>query len=101
MSDRRRATRFVFARPPAARIRVLNDVLIEETSPERLTVLASAPSPKGEEHTMRVRAADGRTATLTVKTVESRAIQGSGSGSLYRLDLEVLDASPDPGPEPR
>jgi hypothetical protein len=90
MSDRRKSARFVLAKPASARLRVLQDVIIVQTGPERLTVLSGGSSPKGEELAVRLRAPDGRAVTLAVRTVESRPVMTTGSGQKYRLDLQVI-----------
>jgi hypothetical protein len=92
MSDRRKAARFVLAKPASARLRVLQDVIVERSGPERLTLLAASASPKGEELAVRLRAEDGRAVTLAVRTLQSRAVMTEGSGPKYRLDLQVIDA---------
>jgi hypothetical protein len=92
MSDRRRASRFAFETPAKARLHVLQDVVIERSSPRQLTVLATGSSSPGEELAMRIRAADGRTVTLAVCTVTSRPVMIDGAGLRYRLDLRVLEA---------
>jgi hypothetical protein len=96
MTERRKAARFVLAKPASAHLRVLQDVIIERSGPERLTLLAAAASARGEELAVRIRAEDGRAVTLSVRTLQSRAVMTEGSGPKYRLDLQVLDAIREP-----
>jgi len=91
MSDRRQAQRFAFTSPAHAQVHLAQDVVIERSDARSLTVLAAASSIAGERFAMRLRAPDGRMATVTVRTRASRLVLLEGGSVRYRLDLQVVD----------
>jgi hypothetical protein len=94
MSDRRKAPRFAFTNPAAAHIRLVQDVIIERSDPEGLTVLSPTSSLAGEELALRLRGPGERMATIRVRTLASQPVV-TGSSLQYRIDLRVLgDATP-------
>jgi len=92
MADRRKAPRFAFASPAQAHLHLTQDVVIERSSANQLTVLAAASSTTGEQLALRLRATDGRIATVPVCTLASRPVILDGGSIRYRLDLQVVDA---------
>ena len=92
MSDRRQAQRFAFNSPTRAQLRLAQDVVIEQSGARSLTVLSTVSSITGEQFAMRLRATDGRMATVAVCTRASRPVLLEGGSLQYRLELQVLDA---------
>ena len=92
MSDRRQAQRFAFSSPAHAQLHLAQDVVIESSGAKSLTVLSSVSSITGEQFAMRLRATDGRMATVSVCTRTSRPVLLEGGSLRYRLELQVLDA---------
>ena len=93
MSDRRQAQRFAFNSPAHAQLHLAHDVVIESSGARSLTVLSSVSSVTGEQFAMRLRATDGRMATVAVCTRASRPVLLEGGSLRYRLELQVLDAA--------
>ena len=91
MSDRRQAQRFVFSNPADAQLHLAQDVAIERSDATGLTVLSAIPSMAGEQFAIRLRAFDGRIATVAVCTRVSRPVLLDGGSVRYRLELQVLD----------
>jgi hypothetical protein len=92
MSDRRKARRFAFATPARAQFHLLQDVVIERSAPDGLTVLAAESSVPGERLAVRIRGTDEQVVTLAVQTIDSRPVMVDGSGLRYRLRLQVVEA---------
>lgn len=92
MSDRRQAQRFAFNSPAHAKLQLAHDVVIERSGARSLTVLSSVSSVAGERFAMRLRATDGRMATVPVCTQTSRPVLLESGALRYRLQLRVLDA---------
>jgi hypothetical protein len=90
MSDRRQAQRFALSNPAHAQLHLAQDVVIERSEPGSLTVLAPASSMAGDQFAIRLRAFDGRMATVPVRTRASRLVLLDGGSVRYRLDLDVL-----------
>ena len=91
MSDRRQAQRFAFSSPAHAQLHLAQDVVIERSDATGLTVLSATSSMAGEQFAMRLRAFDGRIATVSVCTRASRPVLLEGGSVRYRLDLQVVD----------
>jgi hypothetical protein len=90
MSDRRQAPRFALSKPAHAQLHLAHDVVVERSDPRGLTVLAAASSVAGERFALRLRASDGRVATVPVCTRASRPVLLGGGTVRYRLELDVL-----------
>jgi hypothetical protein len=100
MSDRRQAQRFACSRPTHAHLQMAHDVVVERSDATTLTVLSRASSTAGEQFTMRLRAVNGRSATVSVCTRASQPVLLDGGSVRYRLELQVLDGGADRlGPE--
>jgi hypothetical protein len=91
MTDRRKAQRFTLSCPATAHVDVVNDVIIERTDAETLTVLSAHASVEGEEFALQIRGAQGQMVTVPVRTICSRPAALSGPAPGYRLELRVID----------
>lgn len=90
MADRRNAPRFAFASPAQAHLHLTQDVVVERSNANQLTVLSASSSTTGEQLALRLRALDGRVATVPVCTLASRPVILDGGSIRYRLDLRVV-----------
>ena len=88
MSDRRQAQRFALSSPAHAQLHLAQDVVIERSDATGLTVLSAISSMAGEQFAIRLRAFDGRIATVSVRTRASRPVllegESCGIGWSYR-----------------
>ena len=100
MPDRRRGRRFTLTCPASAHVHVAADVFIERSDAETFTVLSAATSVPGEEFDLRLRAADGRTVSVPVRTIRSRPVFLPEQAVSYRIDLRVIAASGQTGAAP-
>jgi hypothetical protein len=89
MFDRRKAQRFTLSCPVPAHLHVVNEVIIERTDAETVTVLAEGASLAGEEFVLQLRGAEGRFVNVPVRTVRSQPTFMSGQAPAFRIDLRV------------
>ena len=89
MFDRRKAQRFILSCPVPAHLHVANDVIIERTDAETLTVLAEGASAAGEEFVLQLRGSEGQLVNVPVRTVRSEPTFMSGQAPAFRIDLRV------------
>jgi hypothetical protein len=93
MPDRRKAQRFTLPRPAQAHVHVVNDVIIERSDAETLTVLSAEASVAGEEFALQLHGAEGQTTTVQVRTIRSQPALLTGPAPRYRLELRVVTAA--------
>ena len=91
MSDRRKAQRFAFSSPADAHLHFAQDVTIERSDAQHLTVLSTVASAAGEELALRLRGPDGGVISVSVRTLASQLVVLDGGSLRYRLDLQVVD----------
>ena len=90
MPDRRRGQRFTLTCPAQAHVHMATDVFIERSDADTLTVLSAATSVAGEEFALRLRAPDGRTVSVPVRTIRSRPVFLPEQTVSYRIELRVI-----------
>ena len=86
--ERRRSSRFGLTEPMDAHVSVLQDVQVEHTGIDDVTVLSSVSAIRGEKMMFRVGAADEVQMTMAVRVVKSDPYRLE-SGMGYRVQLAV------------
>jgi hypothetical protein len=88
MTDRRGAHRFQLCRSTSVQIGLLQDVMIQSSAGDHVTVLTSSVPPASQRLLLQLVRADGEVACLSAHIVRTAPVVESGDMK-FRLDLHV------------
>jgi hypothetical protein len=91
MAERRRGARFALAVPADVQLHVPQDIAIETTTADEVTVLSATPGVRGEDLLLRIGPSDAVQMTVAARTISSQPVPADGR-LMHRLRLAMTGA---------